>query len=244
MERIISEMINNNSIDINNVFQIIVLCFSVIIIIAEYVQSFFSSNIELLLMKQKEIQKRNIARAVFLFMIFSLYNVILAINEMFIFIGIGIFGVCVIVMGVTKLFSFIAKKDVQRFMENLELVGIIVAVPAIVGGISIGKDINIFSMAIIGALIETSFLLLMINGINVNIKNVIIQNKNEKFYVYRKIDDNALLCGDAKVMNDAKQIVAIDIKEILNRNYYLYLEKKNELEVELKSEDLKSTSDK
>lgn len=55
---------------------------------------------------------------------------------------------------------------------------------------------------------------------------MIIKNRNEKYYVCSKINDEILFCGDPKEMNEARHIISIYLVDIFSRKYYMLIKSK------------------
>lgn len=211
-----------------NVFQIVILIILAIITITKYSRSFFATAIELLLMEQKESQKKDISTAFLLFIIISIGNMILSYDMHFIvleFIG------CIIifaVMGVIKLVGFITKKDFNEYMNYLELLLIIVAIPMLCGIVKISKELDLIIISLIGALVETTILILINNGFKPEKSRILIKNNKKSLYVYRKLNDEYILCGDSNKIEDASKVVSVKISDILEQKYYMVLDKEEE----------------
>lgn len=216
----------------DNVIQLIVLVFCILITITKYSRFFFASDVELVLMKQKASQKRDISTAVLLFVVLSVSNVILSFDITFILVEGIIMLLTLIILGISQLWYKFRKKDNRGIISNCELIVIMIFAPMLIGYISLDNNISVISIAVIGSLVETALIWLLYNGFTPQINNLMIWNEEKKLFLYKKIDDEYLLCGYDKIMRDSDKIVIVKLQEILDGTYYLMFDKNGMAEAE------------
>lgn len=152
-------------------------------------------------------------------------NVILSYDETFIVVEEVIFIITILVIVITRLISFIIKKDFSNFIKIWEILCVITVMQLIVDTISYRNDINILSSSIIVSLFETVILILMFDGFRTEKSKIIIRNKKEKYYFFRKIDEDYLLCGDKNTISDVENVKIIRKKDIIDGKYHVEIEK-------------------
>lgn len=220
------ELINAiKGFSINNAIEVGALVACALVIIIKNLNSFFATNIELMIASKDETRRRDICAGFFLLIIFMFANVILSYDETFIVVEVVIFIITILVIVITRLISFIIKKDFSNFIKIWEILCVITVMQLIVDTISYRNDINILSSSIIVSLFETVILILMFDGFRTEKSKIIIRNKKEKYYFFRKIDEDYLLCGDKNTISDVENVKIIRKKDIIDGKYHVEIEK-------------------
>lgn len=203
--------------DINNFGALIVISIILISAAAGYIQLLYVSKIETVLMSKNDQSKRFSFVYFILFFWFGVTNYLFTINVS-----------CVIVNGVllilTLLFSFILyvlknkgkAVELYRWCEERKGLIIILTSTSIVSfAISTTFNINLVSCSILGALVEV--LIVAITFFNVgDIRSSFVLNiENEKWYVFKRMNDDYLLCGNERNINDATKIKLLAIEYVV-----------------------------
>lgn len=214
-------------ISMDNVIQVFILGVFVVIAMAGYTRVYFATSIELLFMKQKESKKKDIYIALIFFFLCTLINVILSNNNMTLFIDILLAIGTLLFMLIYRLIVFFSKKEDKRnIILWCQYIEIVVGIPIIIGFVTINKQINLVTTAIMSSIVETIFILFLFHGFKSETSIIMLSCNNEKYYVYGKIGDGYLLCGEKNKMSDAQKIFLVDINDIYSKKYFFVMDKK------------------
>ena len=95
---------------------------------------------------------------------------------------------------------------------------ILTATAIITFAISTAFNINLMSCAILGALVEV--FIVAITFLNVgDIRSTFVLNvENEKWYVFKRMNEEYLLCGNENNINDATKIKLLPIAYVVEQN--------------------------
>lgn len=215
------------NIDFNDIWQVLCLGIIILAFIIKYLRVLYASKCELLFMKQKDIHKRDVCAVMILFFALIFFNVVLSVSSYFITAEIIAVFLAIPIWGIGLIIAKIQKNDSTNLKLYFELFEITVMMPLGVGSGLMDGYINRVSLSIIVSVIEVALYILLLDGVTngVEFSGLFIQKDDAKLYIYKKIDDGTLLCGDSKNMREASFVVPIDIQPIWNGDEILYIEK-------------------
>lgn len=221
----------------------------VTIYLVKYLRIYYTTNIDLLFMRKKEEQKRFLARFLVLCSLLVVINFIVSILEAFvILVGLTLLIACIagiIVFAVSKfleclagrlrykyekmdsLYSIFQKyKNTTTIGKYVWLILFLICGPIIT--YFIGKFNNYDSnlMVVIVSVAQTFIIFIQGEGfISEESKITINERKGKRtLYVYKKVNDEYLLCGDDPKMKNAKEISTIKIDALYSDEFYLGIE--------------------
>ena len=141
------------------------------------------------------------------------------------------FGAQIVIVIIRKICSWIHKNDkaeeVNKVLLNLRFFVILTASPIEIDFVVTERSYNSNLVIILFSVIETFIIYIRYVGAEskeVEIELINYENK-ERYFVYKKINDEYLLGGDTKSMKDADKIITIGIKDIYSRKYFLRFRK-------------------
>lgn len=208
-------------LDFNNITGVIVVSIFLIIIFTSCIEPLWASNIEVILMNKTDILKRKSLVVIIMFSVLALMNYVFIFDNSFLIANILIFGLSIIgYMGINilnKVNKF--KTFVSRLKEYVWFMIIMTFFPLMAYAIFYINSINKVSCAIICALIEVMIIMLSASKYEPMDSKLILEVEKENWYVFRRMDD-ALLCGDAKTLNNSQKIKLIKLDTILDENLY------------------------
>ena len=207
--------------DFNNIIGVIVISVFLIITFANCMEPLFASHTESFFMGKADVLKRKCFACIILFFIFGVMNYVFASINSFVAAGLLILIIAIILyIGIRILNMFKKYKDsLFKIKEFVKFILITVFFIILTYLISNESDINIISCAAICSLVEIIVIVLALFSWEPMDSEMMLCGSNEKWYVYRRIDD-CFLCGDNKNINSAEKIKLIKIDIILNDNYY------------------------
>lgn len=205
--------------DINNIGVLIVVSIILISVATGYIQLFHASRIEAVLMNKNEEAKRFSFMYFILFFVFGVINYLFTINVSFVVVNSAF-------LMLTFLISFVLRflksrgKAIELYWwceERKDFIIILTSTAIISFAISTVFNINLMSCAILGALAEV--LIVAITILNVgDIRSTFVLNfENEKWYVFKRMNDDYLLCGNESNINDATKIRLLAIDYIVEQ---------------------------
>lgn len=165
-----------------------------------------------------------------MFLILAICNALLISDKSFALIEFLLVIVCLIVLCVGKLIRFFRKKDSNDFIAKTEMLMIIAAVPLFAMVLAENVDKNIYSIVLLFSLAEMVVVILLLGGFRIDVANIIIENSREKFFVYKRLDEERLLCGDDRIMKEATQILVIAVNDVISGEYFLRYYKEEDVE--------------
>lgn len=228
----IKELLNNlenveefiNNFDFNNRASVIVF---LVVAIEMYISmniAVNTSSIEEVFMKGKRRKRNYFFKLLSLSGIFIPANYILSIENMFIIIEV--FGA---VVGIIAYFIYnIKEAATKKFIElnvfykekrsECILFSIICTMPVIIILLNqIAKNISMFSYIIVVSVIEVLFICISVpEFINKSTDNYFLDNDN-KVFIYKRLDDDIIMCGDNTEMNKSSKYITISYEELKNK---------------------------
>lgn len=209
-----------NEFDIKNIGGLIGICIIIISAAAGYIQLFYASRIEVVLMNRNEEAKRFSFTYTIFFIMFGLMNYLSTISVSYLRVS-GAFLIVTLLSGI--ILSIIKKKGkareiCRRYEEGKDFIIIYTFTPIFVCIISTQFNIKPLSCAILGALVEVLILAITtLNGKDV-ISTITLNIDNEKWYVLKRMNDDYLICGNEKNINEATKIRLLEINYIVENN--------------------------
>lgn len=226
---LIEELINLfKEFDIDNIYGIIVICIISISVATSYIQLFSASLIEAVLMDKKEESKRFGFIYLIFFIVFGVINYIFTSHISFVVFNSVVY---VLINFACWILGFLKKrgKAINLYWwckERKDFIMIITTTAISTFVISDIFDINLLSCVILGALVEV--IIIAITDINVgNVRsNFTLNIEKEEWYVFKRMDDDCLLCGNKSNINDATRIKILKLEDVIEKK--LCFEKKSE----------------
>ena len=137
---------------------------------------------------------------------------------------------CVVVNSTFLVLTFLAS-FVLRFLKNRGkavdlywwceerkgLIIILTTTAIITFAISTAFNINLVSCSILGALAETFILAIAFLNVGDIRSTYVLNIENEKWYVFKRMNDDYLLCGNEGNINDATKIRLLAISHIVEQ---------------------------
>ncbi len=210
-------------LDVNNAFWLFIISIALIVVIAGYMQVFMASGVENVLMsKGDEVKKLSVAYVIF-FLFFSVLNYLFTLNISLLVSCLTILG---LVLLVKIIFSIVkkgskGKKTFPEFEEKIMLYSMMSFFPVATYVIQDISGINQLSSAILCALIETVLIGFLFLNMSERVSSIVIKNDGQKWYVFKRIDENYLLCGDNKQINSSVEMVIFSLEDIVEKGMKL-----------------------
>lgn len=205
--------------DINNIWMLIGVSIVLICVMTSYIQLLHASKIEAILMNKTEEVKRFSFAYIIVFFVVGVLNYMFTIDvSTVIFNGI----ICLLTIVVYKALSFFKSHGITEKLywwceERKDLVIILTATPILISFVSAKLNINIISCIILGTLVEVVIVAIMFLNVG-NIRSfVFLIMDDEKWYVYKRIDENRLLCGNKSDIDDSTKIRLLEIDYIIEK---------------------------
>ena len=208
---------------------------------AECIRRSFVSNMEMLFLDKKEESQKFMSRVFVMLFLCLVMNYLLTFDIVFIGISSLCFLLCfcaqIIIVIIRQIFRWIHKNDkaeeVNKVVLNLRLFVILAASPIAIHFVVTERSYNSNLVIILFSIIETFTIYIRYVGVESKELEIELINYKDKesFFVYKKINDEYLLCGDAKTMKDADKIIPIEIKEIYSRKYFLRVKGEEEEQI-------------
>lgn len=143
---------------------------------------------------------------------------------------------CVVIFCTIKIITRWVKNKLLKKKEgiknkkqnyNFQLMMLIIIFSILIYFVSTIAKINIYSLSVIASVAETVVLLLYIDGTQPKKSRIVIHDEKsgKVLYVYKKVNEEYLLCGDFSDMEQANKIIAFKIEKLYSEDYYLTLNK-------------------
>ena len=206
--------------DGNNVWIVIGTSVVLLFIAAGYIQLLNASKIEAILMDQKEESKK------FGFIYLILFAVFGVINYIFI-IDIGLVFASVVLLLLTLVASFVLKKLKNKWRfekaywwveEKKVFLTIMTSTVILIFVAANMVNINIISWVVLGTLVEVLSLAIIYLNIGNTVSNIILVIEDNNWYVFKRIDEKYLLCGNRRNINDSTKTKLFSIDDIVEQN--------------------------
>jgi len=208
--------------DIDNIGVLIAVSIVLISVATGYIQLFHASRIEAVLMNKDEESKRFCFMYFIFFFVFGVLNCVFISNVSFVVVNGGFLLLTFLTSFVLRLLK--SRKKVIKlywwFKERKDFIIIMTSTIIVAFAISKAFNINLLSCATLCTLVEV--IIVAITFLNVgNISSTFILNiDNEKWYVFKRMNDNYLLCGNKNNINDATKIRLLAIDYIVEQKLF------------------------
>lgn len=226
-----------NDFDPTNIGNVLVLAVLVCVLLIPLTGSIYSASVEEVFMDEKRRGRNSFFKLLALLVIFIPSNFVLSIQGTFILLEL-FFGF----IGIIVYFVYDRKEaSTRKYIENISelneyykdkrsgcfLFVIICLIPSM--SILMNQlldNIPLFSCAIIVSIIEVLIICIsMPEFVNRSAKNYFFDNDN-KVFIYKRIDDDTVMCGDNTELNKADKYITITYEE-LKKKEILHLQHKS-----------------
>ncbi len=205
--------------DINNIVTLIVVSIILISVATGYIQLFHASRIETVLMSKNEQLKRFSFIYFILFFVFGEINYLFVINVSFVIVN-SVFLVLTLLLSLILRVLKKRKKAIELywwFEERKSLIIILTFTAILTFATSTLFDINLVSCAILGALAEVLMVAIFILNTGDVRPFFILNIEDEKWYIFKRLNDDYLLCGNKSNINDATKIRLLAIEYVIEQ---------------------------
>lgn len=226
----------------DNMVMLIALCIMVLSTATIYIQLFYASQYETVLMNKSDVFKRFFFVYIVLFFVFVVTNYFFATDDSFFLPNIIILLLTLVISFIYKLISLIEKFK-EQYLKFCETRNMIILMTFTIMGIfvvNIMLDINQISLVVMGSLIEVLTIAMFILNVSKIKSFVTVTIEGEKWYVFKRIDDAYLLCGDNCMINTSTKTRLIEIDNIVKSNICFKKELQETKSQESKSQEAKS----
>lgn len=215
MDKDVLEIFSGFSFD--DMYNVILFSVLLIVVFASCIEPFYATNIETILMSKTDALKRSSLMYIILFIVVGVMNYVIVLDEPFIavcFLFVVLILVFYAMVSIANKFNKF-ERIYLKCKEYIGLVIIIVLSPVITYICSSIIDIKLVNCVILCALAEIIVIALFyLNQQSVD-SNVSVVVNNAKWYVYKRIDGDYLLCGDEKNINNSNRLIMIRIETII-----------------------------
>ena len=205
--------------DIENIGMLIVVCVVLICMATSYIQLLHASRIEFVLMNKNEEAKSFFVVYIIMFCFFGVINYFLTMNvELVTLDAIILIGTCIC----SFLLSFTKKGWLRKAYWWLEeRKGIVIIITSVAVYTFLAQtlaNIGRISFVILGAVAEVFIVAITFLNVGSVRASITVTLGKDKWYVFKRIDEKYLLCGDNSSINDAKKTRLISIEYIVEQN--------------------------
>lgn len=214
--------------DVNNVFWLLIVSIVAITVIAGYMHVFMASGVENILMsKGDEVKKISVAYVIFL-LFFSVLNYVFILDKTSLIPCLIILGVVLVLKLILEIIKKASrlKKEFPKCEEKLMLYSLISFFPLVTYVVQEISDINQLSSAILCALVETVIVGFLFLNFGERVSSTYVQIQGRKWFVFKRIDENYLLCGDNKQLSLSTEILLLALDDIVDEGVKLVKENK------------------
>ena len=207
----------NNIQNLDDTYEMISLIIAACMGIIFIHRAFYSTSIESIFMTRKQKMKNSLYKLIGFLIIFSAINFFMSYGIWINLIGIPVFlltFISVFILSIINIIFSIKEKRVQKYIDrdrrlerlkicyieseqDVALITIILIIPL---GISVLTEINSSISLLKGTIIMTVIEIFLISLcipelLRPRSRNYFTEN-NEKIYIYKRLDDEIVLCGD------------------------------------------------
>lgn len=219
-----------DSFDSTSLGSIIILAILVCVVLVSVFKSIYSTSVEELFMNSKEKNKN------MFFQLLVILTILIFINFMLLNIALIFME---ILLGAVSLVVYIVyqrkENGTRKYLEMIDelntyykqrssfwyLISIICLIPSLVFLInSIENSIPLFNCAVITSVIEVSIIcIIMPEYIMYDARNYFVDNEN-KFFIYGRIEDDIVLCGDNTQKSKASKYITISYEDLQKKEIF------------------------
>lgn len=205
--------------DIDNIVVLAGVSIILISVATGYIQLFHASEIEAVLMSKTEESKRFSFVYLILFFVFGVINYLFTINVSFVVVNGAFLVLTLLVSAILRVLKKRGKAiELYWWYEERKYFSIILTTTAIITfAISTMFNINLISCSILGALVEVFIVAITFFNAGAIRSTFILNVENEKWYVFKRMNEEYLLCGNENNINDATKIKLLPIAYIVEQ---------------------------
>lgn len=216
-------------IDFKNIESVSILAIAVCVLFVQILKAIYITPIEELFIMPKKKETNMVLKMIMVSAIMVIVNFVLTLDVTFLVPGVILF-IATLLIG--KYFSCKAKiveansqnNDLDDLLiyykekgEDYELFSTIIVMPILVLILNIlAESIPLYSCNIIVSVVLTFFIFLKIPGFVQRESRLFFMKDNEKKYIYGRIDDENILCGDNTKMAYAQSYITISYQDLKN----------------------------
>lgn len=211
-----------------------------------YIRIYFTTNIQLLFMDKKEENKRFFARFLVLCSLLAIINFFLSFNVTSamitsVLLGLSVIGRPIVCIGIKifdwgreKILFSLKKKGTicnnsrsntlwEEIRVYFGIIPILCMGPLVSYLITSTYEYNAILVVLITSVAETFLIFVRADGFASEESKILINKRDgsKPLFVYEKINDKYLLCGDAPKMENANEIITMEIEVLYSEEYFM-----------------------
>lgn len=220
-EVIIDKICNN--LDFNDAPEMIMVCILLITLFAKCIGPFFASDIEVILMKKKDLYRRTGLAYIIVFGVSEFINFYFSSELIFLITCFTMLVIYLCIYCVIKLYCRFGKKEnkkafLEKHKDQTYMAVIMVFFPIVVRLVS-NADISVWGSVTICSLVEVVVIVLGIMDKKPLDAKFVLLTKTRKWYIYKRID-SGVLCGNNKQQKEADEFKIFDLNIIIKSDDY------------------------
>lgn len=206
--------------DINNIGNLLIISILLISVVAGYIQLFHASEIETVLMSKSDELKRFSFLYFIMFIIFGTMNYLFTINVSLVVANVVIFLLMLLTSSIAGVLNHMGRAKAFYIWceERKNIIIILTGTSIITYIISVVFKANLISCVILGALVEVLIVAITVFNNGHVMSTFCLYLEDEKWYVYKRIGDEYLLCGNESIINNSTKRRLVSIAYILKEN--------------------------
>ncbi|MBP3339758.1 MAG: hypothetical protein J6L69_10180 [Lachnospiraceae bacterium] len=219
-----------NNFDFNNIYSVLIFSIFMIVVLASCIGSLYATNIEILLMGKKEILKRTSMIYIILFVAVCITNYTFILEATSVFMCMMLSALAIILYIVLYIIYKFGKLE-QVFFRYKYIIGLVLILllsPIITYVCSTTTGIKTLNCTILCALVEIAIIALLYFNQEGAVSNIIIEIYGEKWYVFRRVDTQYLLCGDKKELKNSQKTILLQLDDIVKKHRYFKRNNENQ----------------
>lgn len=206
--------------NIENIGVLMIISFAIMSAVAKYIQLLYASQFETILMNKNDESKRLFFIYAMVFVIFCLVNYLLTFNAECLLVNMGIFVLVSIIYSILWGLNKIGKvKRVYRYINGtLHSVILMTLIAISIFMLSTMLEVNHFSLVILGTLVEVLGMAIFFLNTGNKRTFITVTIENETWYVFKRIDEKYLLCGDTCQIDESTKTKLLVIDKLVEKN--------------------------
>lgn len=213
-----------NELDITNTRNVVILAIAMCIIIGKIIKAIYSTYVEEIFMNPKSKRRNIFYKIIALLIVNIIVNFVLIVNSVYLWIaiwgvmiGLGAFVYYQLRKTLTEKYAGDIERLTQYYKDmsyDMMLITIFILMPLL--ALVIYKSYSYIPLinCVIMVSIAEAFLICLLTPELIKCKSqYYFINDGEKMYIYGRIDENIVLCGDNPVESESEKIMAISYGE-------------------------------